>query len=167
MTERDLFHIAYLVDHPAHIPTLARWHHDQWSYLDVGVSVERRAAALARHGKGEIPTTVIALSAAQDETPGEILLGSASLIAHDMDTRPDLSPWLASVYVAPAQRGQGIGSALVRRIVEEARRLDCPMIYLFTPDKEAFYTRLGWRVIDRTVYRGYPEVVMACLPSPV
>jgi hypothetical protein len=45
------------------------------------------------------------------------LFGSAMLIAHDMDTRMELSPWLAGVFVAPKRRGCGVGAALVRRVI--------------------------------------------------
>lgn len=152
---RQTVHIAYLADHPAFIPTLARWHHAQWSYLDVGVSVEQRAVRLQAHlGRRQIPTTFVVLRR-------DTLLGSASLIAHDMDTRMDLSPWLASVYVAPEHRGQGMGTALVRRVVEEAKALGVETLYLFTPDKEGFYARLGWSVLERASYRGTQVVVMA------
>ena len=145
--------IAYLADHPSYIPELAAWHHAQWRYLDTGVSVEQRAAALSRHTRDRVPLTVIALS-------GKTLLGSASLIAQDMDTRMDLTPWLASVYVAPAYRNRGLGSALVRRIADKAKVLGFERLYLFTPDKESFYARLGWTVFERTAYRGYDQVVM-------
>ena len=147
------FTIAYLADHPSYIPTLSAWHHAQWRYLDVDVSVEQRAATLSKHTRDRVPMTVVALS-------GESLLGSASLIAYDMDTRMELSPWLASVYVAPAHRNHGLGSALVQRIAAEARTLGFERLYLFTPDKEHFYARLGWMVLERTVYRGYDQVAM-------
>ena len=152
--QKPVFRIEYLADHPSFLPSLAQWHHAQWSYLDVGVSVEQRVTALQKHGKAQVPTTAIALSDSR-------LLGSASLIAHDMDTHPELSPWLASVYVAPEYRRRGIGSALVQRIVAEATSLELASLYLFTPDKEQFYTRLGWIVLERTMYRGYAQVVMA------
>lgn len=152
--------IEYLADHPTLVSTLARWHHAEWQYLDANVPLERRAAALARHRRHQVPTTVVAL--AQDT-----LLGSASLIAHDMDTRPSLTPWLASVYVAPEYRCHGIGSALVKRVCHEAGEIGFERVYLFTPDRERFYTRLGWTTIERTLYRGYRQVVMAfLLPSP-
>ena len=147
------FSIVYLADHLSFAPTLAAWHHAQWRHLDVDVSVEQRSATLSRHTRDRVPMTVIALS-------GETLLGSASLIAHDMDTRMNLSPWLASVYVTPAYRNRGLGSALVQRIADEARTLGFDRLYLFTPDKEHFYARLGWAVLERTVYRGYEQVVM-------
>jgi N-acetylglutamate synthase-like GNAT family acetyltransferase len=147
--------IQYLTDDPVMIQTLAQWHYQQWGFMNPGESVEKRIAELRTHlGSKQIPTTLVALS---DNT----LVGSASLIAHDMDTRMDLSPWLASVYVAPALRNRGIGSALVRRALEEAESLGVRTLYLFTPDKEAFYERLGWAYMESTVYRDEKVVIMA------
>jgi GNAT superfamily N-acetyltransferase len=148
--------IDYLADHPDDIPTLARWHHEQWLHLSPGDSIERRIALLESHlGRRQIPTTFVAVS-----TQG--VLGSASLIAYDMDTRLDLSPWLASVYVQPEHRRRGIGSALVRRVIREARELSVDNLYLYTtPDMDGFYARFGWSLIDRTLYRGYDQIVMA------
>ncbi len=147
-------YLAYLADHPEFIPTLAQWHHAQWRYLDVDVSIEDRIANFKAHlGRSQIPTTFVALETST-------LLGSASLIAHDMDTRPDLTPWLAAVYVAPAYRRRGIGTALVQRVAQEAKELGVEKLYLFTPDKRTFYERRGWIVLEQTRYRGYNIVIM-------
>jgi GNAT superfamily N-acetyltransferase len=147
--------IEYLADHPDLIPTLAEWHHEQFSYLSPGSSVERCAAhLLAQRGRSDIPTTVIALA-------GDQLLGSASLVTQDMDIRPQLSPWLASVYVAPEYRRRGIGSSLVRRIAGEATALGVERLHLYTPDKESFYLRLGWHTLEHNQYRGHLVAVMA------
>ena len=147
--------IEYLPRNQDIIHTLAKWHYAQWGYLNPGDSVETRIADFnAQLGSKGIPITFIALSEAT-------LLGSASLVAHDMDTRPDLSPWLASVYVAPEYRNRGVGSALVRRAMEEARDRGVGRLYLFTPNKEAFYTHLGWSTVERTDYKGEPVVIMA------
>lgn len=50
-------------------------------------------------------------------------MGTASSVLEDVSTCLDLSPWLASVYVVLAYRGQGIGSKLVEAIEGVARRL--------------------------------------------
>jgi GNAT superfamily N-acetyltransferase len=157
--------INYLADHPDFIPTLARWHHEQWKHLSPGDSVEERTARLRAHlSIGQIPTTFVAISPADgpgSERDRTQILGSASLIAQDMDTHPELSPWLASVFVAPQYRGQGIGTALVRRVILEAETLGVARLYLFTtPDKNGFYARLGWSLIESTRYRGYQQIVM-------
>jgi hypothetical protein len=39
-------------------------------------------------------------------------------------------------------------------------------LYLYTPDKEGFYSRLGWQVVERTSYRGYQQVVMSLPLAP-
>ena len=148
------FTVDFLAHHPTAVDTLAEWHHAQWNYLDRGVTLEQRASALRRHRTDGIPLTVVAFA-------GETVLGSASLIQHDMDTRMELSPWLASVYVAPEYRRQRVGGALVRRIECEATTLGHKTLYLFTPDMQRFYETLGWIALESTVYRGYPQIVMA------
>ena len=163
--------IEYLADHPTAIPTLACWHHEQWKHLNPGDSVEQRIGRLQAHlGKEQIPTTFVAVSPSKPLGPQanqENILGSASLIAHDMDTHPELSPWLASVFVAPHARRQGIGTALIRRVIQETRALGLPQLYLFTtPDKKQFYSRLGWSLIERTRYRGYQQILMVLQIDP-
>jgi GNAT superfamily N-acetyltransferase len=147
--------IGYLADHQEFIPTLARWHHQEWAYLRPVDSVEARTARLRDAcGHTEIPTVVIAFT---DFT----LLGSAMLVAHDMDTRMDLSPWLAGVFVLSEYRQHGIGTALVQRVTDDARALGVHRLYLYTPSKKQFYSRLGWSVVERTGYRGVDVVVMS------
>ena len=152
--------IGYLADHPDFIPTLARWHHQEWAYLRPGDSIEARIERL-RHecGQRQIPTVVIAFV-------DSLLLGSAMLIAHDMDTRMDLSPWLAGVFVSPEHRRRGIGAALVQRVIDEASALGVRRLYLYTPGAEEFYARRGWSLIERTNYRGANVAVMSLDVSP-
>jgi predicted N-acetyltransferase YhbS len=91
---------------------------------------------------------------------GEQPVGSASLKIQEMDTHTHLIHWLGNVYVLPEYRNKGIGSALVRRSVEEATRLSVEDLYLHTPDQEKMYSRLAWTVIERTHYRGLDVVIM-------
>ena len=78
-----------------------------------------------------------------------------------MESRLDLPPWLASVYVLPSHRKRGIGAALCRRVAHEARRFGFGRLYLITYDKEDFYKGLGWKEIQRTQYRKDKVTVMA------
>jgi len=147
--------IDYLADHQGFIPTLAQWHHRAWAYLRPGDSVEARITRLRECcGHREIPTVVIAFTE-------RTLAGSAMLVEHDMDTRMDLSPWLAGVFVAPVQRRHGVGAALVQRVIEDATALGVQRLYLYTPSTEHFYSRLGWSLVERTSYRGADVAVMS------
>lgn len=151
--------IEYLADHREHIPRLAEWLHAQWGYLHENDSVERRAERLeSRTTRGGVPVAFVAVD-------GETLLGSASLVDDDLETRRELTPWLASVYVAPEHRRKGVASALVRRVVEEAREQGISRLYLWTTDQEDLYAGLGWRPVERMRFRDEDIVVMAIDPS--
>jgi predicted N-acetyltransferase YhbS len=146
---------VYLADHLNFLPQLADWHHAEWGYIRPADTAQARRKRLeAECGHLEIPTTIIAVE------KGE-LLGSVMLLADDMDTHKELSPWLASLLVAPERRRQGIGAALVRRLLQEAGNLGIKRLYLYTPSEERFYRKLGWSVLERTEYAGKPAVIMA------
>jgi GNAT superfamily N-acetyltransferase len=146
--EPDLMQIEYLADHPSLIPELARLHFEQWGYLRPGETLESRIHRLAGCcGQGGVPSVLVALDDGK-------LCGSAMLIAHDMDTRPDLTPWLAGVFTVDSCRGRGYGSALVQRVESEASALGVRDLYLWTPDAMDFYARLGWTVTEHAEYLG-------------
>lgn len=119
-----------------------------------GLTVEDLTRNFSEHlNRDRIPLTLIAFL---DGQPA----GTASIFIHDLDTRPDLSPWLAAVYVAPPYRQQGIGSELVKAVESAAQKLQIVRLYLFTPDQEHFYTHLGWSVLERVEFWNQTVVVM-------
>jgi len=79
------------------------------------------------------------------------------LMHYEMDTRPQYTPWLAGVFVAPAQRQRGIGRALTQHVVTEAAARGFPTIHLFTP----FFSHLGWSIVERTRYRDADVTIMS------
>ena len=150
--------IEFLSDHPEALAKLAEWQHAEWGNLRPGDTLEKRMVRLAGMAERDrIPLTVVALE-------GDEVLGSASLIQHDMETRMELTPWLAGVFVGEAYRRRGIGAELVRRIMAEARRLKVPLLYLYTVHSEKFYAALGWNLQERTSYREQPVVIMTYKP---
>jgi N-acetylglutamate synthase-like GNAT family acetyltransferase len=151
--------IEYLADHPEALATLAEWQHKEWGYTRPGDTVEARRARLEGWCNRDcIPLTVVAFE------DGEIL-GSASLVLHDMETRMELTPWLAGVFVGEEYRRKGIGAELVRRIMEEAGKLDVPLLYLYTVHSEKFYAALGWTLLERSNYREQKVVIMTYIPT--
>ena len=147
--------IVDLSEHPEHIPLLATWHQAEWGHLNPGSTAHARAERLRLHGaQPGIPMTFIAIE-------DNVLLGSASLVANDLTTHPHLSPFLASVYVAPAYRRHGIASALVRHAVLAAGQFGITTAYLITPDQQRLYARLGWTEVEQVRYRGELLTLMA------
>lgn len=70
--------------------------------------------------------------------------GCARFVAADHPGEPDLTPWLAMVYVTPPRRRQGVASALVRAVQAAAREAGYPTLFLHTRDQAALYARLGF-----------------------
>jgi N-acetylglutamate synthase-like GNAT family acetyltransferase len=101
------------------------------------------------------------LRASVDATPipfalvahdGEKFLGTCSVIASDLEERPQLTPWVAAVWVEEQARRHGVGAALVNRAVQDCFALGVTHAYLCArPPMTGFYQGLGWTVIERDV----------------
>jgi GNAT superfamily N-acetyltransferase len=149
--------IDYLADHLELVEELAQLSWKEWQ--DV---YEQRAQTLEhclknyreRMNTDRLPLTLVALH-------DGALAGMVSLKFHDLDTRPDLDPWLGGLLVLPEWRNRGIGTMLTHRATEEARRLNISPLYLWTHSAERLYRKLGWQVVERTNYFGKEAVVMA------
>ena len=83
---------------------------------------------------------------------GEKFLGTSSVIASDLEERPQFSPWIAAVWVEEAARRRGIGAALVNRAAQDCFALGVSRAYLCArPRMTGFYEALGWTVVERKV----------------
>jgi len=152
--------ISYLADHPEFVPALARGLLEQWRFVGGEQTLESRTARLRAHLNRDL--LPIAWVAHADGQP----LGTAALRVHDLESRPDLTPWLGGVYVAPPYRRQGIGAALCAAVEQKAQALGYGELFLFTLDKQAWYAALGWKAPEPIVWRGHPGVVMRKRLSP-
>lgn len=149
-----MIQIESIADHLELVDRIARRHFDEWGHLDPSGTLETWTEGLRHRTKrDQIPTTYVALE-------GNELLGSVTLVEHDMLTRPDLSPWLAGVYVTPERRHQGIGSLLVRHTVHQTARMGVKHLYLYTHAAREFYTKLGWRFLEEDMYEGQLVAIM-------
>jgi GNAT superfamily N-acetyltransferase len=147
--------IEYLPKDERTIHQVAAWLYSEWGHVTPGSTLARGVARISeRADRRTIPLAFVARA-------GCVSVGTASLVFHDLQIRTDLSPWMSSVYVLASYRRRGIGAALCRRVAREARGLGLGRIYLYTPDKAAFYASLGWKEIQQPDYRGKKVTVMA------
>ena len=137
------------------IPLLAKWHFQQWNDMTGASSENSYRELLSKHTTSQsLPTTLIALNS-------NILLGSVNIVKSDLDIRPELMPWIAQLYVAPEQRGKGIGSALVAAAIAQTENLGFNTLYLYTSGTlPAYYEPLGWTTRETLHYKGKDRVVM-------
>ncbi|MCA1060616.1 GNAT family N-acetyltransferase [Rossellomorea aquimaris] len=73
---------------------------------------------------------------------GEII-GTYALLRNDLNSRQDLYPWLACLYVDPEHRGRRLGSILLDHALKEADKKGYSRLYLST-DLEDYYEKYGW-----------------------
>jgi GNAT superfamily N-acetyltransferase len=146
--------IATLAQHPEHVCTVAGWIFHEWGSRLPGVNLEKIETQFQTHlNRNRIPLTLLAFE-------GDLPVGTSSLVLQDISSRPELSPWVAGVYVLPEHRGKGIGSRLVGLAEQVARRLGVKQLYLFTHDRAGFYANFGWRALEQTQYHRLPVVIM-------
>src|SRR6266849_9443684 len=137
--------ISYLADHPEFIPVLAPAIVEHWRAVLPEETIERRIIKLQKHAnKDTLPIGWVAHADGQ-------VFGTAALRVHDLEGREDLTPWLGGVFVGLHFRRQGIGAALCAAVENGARSRGIRTLYLFTLDKPAWYSRLGWTVLGPCV----------------
>lgn len=140
--------VSYLADHPEHIPQLARWMFEEWRSILVDETLETRTEKFRMHmNRDTLPIAWIAHANGQ-------VLGTAALRVHDLPGREDLTPWLGGVFVGSQFRRQGVGTALCATVENAARSLGAQTLYLFTLDKQSWYSRLDWTLLDPCVFHG-------------
>ncbi len=151
------FKVASLAEHPHHWQTAAEWSFEAWkhdfpsdtaqTYLD--------QYALAASESEELLEVFMAIDSQVN------LLGVATLVDDDeLPDAPEPGPWLAAVFVTPDARKFGVGSALVEHVVNRARELGYPKIYLYTEHQENWYASKGWSKIRDIIFLGLDHTVM-------
>ncbi len=145
-----------LSKYPGLIPVLARWHHREWQHLNPETyDLQARI--------NEYQQTATDLTSLPQMLIAHInghALGSARLINRNMDSHPELGPWLASLYVPPDFRQQGIATRLITEIEITAKQFGFEKLYLFTEDKREMYNRLGWQEHFREKYYEKQVIIM-------
>ncbi|MEQ9393647.1 GNAT family N-acetyltransferase [Haliea sp.] len=142
---------------PQAIDTLARAHLEEWRELYPEDTVDSFAADLARSLGGDPVPSTWALVAAG------VAIGSVSLIEQDLDSRPELTPWLANLWVDREWRGRGLGKRLVLHACEQGRLRGLERLYLYTPEHATFYQALGWEVLAASTKNGVAITLMSYL----
>jgi len=135
--------------------TLAAWHVREWVGLfagwDESVAWSEFHAQLQHPG---LPATWLAYA-------DEALIGSISALLEDSPEMADVpGPWLASFYIVPEARGQGVAQALMNAAAQAVAALGYSGWYLFTENHEDYYANAGWLLHERRQLHGQTVAVM-------
>ena len=83
---------------------------------------------------------------------GATFTGTASVIASDLDERPEYTPWVAAVWVDPEFRERHVGRALVARATNDVFALGIGTVYLCAKEaRRNLYVRQSWLPIEDDV----------------
>jgi len=149
----EIVDLASLTDRTSIEETLAEWHVAEWGHLyDPAVwNGEIALAELRSMGAG---CTLVMLD-------GGELVGSVSLLAtDDLPGWEGVGPWLASLFVTPGRRGEGIGATLTDACLALARDQGFDGVQLFTAAHEQWYLDRGWRTVGTADANGTAVAVM-------
>jgi N-acetylglutamate synthase-like GNAT family acetyltransferase len=151
------FKVVALAEHPHHWQTAAEWSYEAWQHDFPSDTVQTYLDQYAlAQSKPEQLLEVFAAVTDKDQ-----LLGVSTLVHDDeLPDAPEPGPWLAAVFVTPDARKLGVGSALVQQVVNRARELDYPKIYLYTEHQENWYASTGWVKIRDIIFLGLHHTVM-------
>lgn len=148
--------IHYLEEYRLWTPTIAQWFYDEWGDFYPNLTVDDIAERLEqRTNTDKIPLALIAVEDKQ-------VIGTVSLKQHDMDTRMQYSPWLASLYVKKMHRHKCVSIKLIEAGINKAIELGIKVLYLYTiiPQHKAFYISRGWKLVEITRYRGKTATIV-------
>ena len=149
--EHPVLSIVTLSSRPELVPAVAAWLHAEFKHAR-GPSLARLAAQL--HAQKTPEETFVLFD--HDEP-----VATASLVTNDLPSRPELTPWLASVIVRPEFRGRGYSVPVVKH-VEAVAASSSSTLWLYTWTAEPLYARLGWQRVgpERDTNRDIPVVLM-------
>lgn len=151
--------IDYLKDHPDLVKEITCYFYGEWSYLCPERSLKDFEDSIReRLNYDRIPLALVAV------TDDGRFLGTVCLKKSDMDTHKELTPWLAGLFVREEFRNLGLGKMLIERIIEVAKKLNVDTLYLFTPNKEEYYKKLGWETVSHERYKTTDVCIMKRSP---
>ncbi len=77
------------------------------------------------------------------------VVGTVSLTANDIPTKPTLTPCVTQLFVSEKYRHKNIGQSLVEFAEHKLRDMGFQKAYLYTTNKtiHEWYQQLGWKII--------------------
>lgn len=146
-TRTERLVVTTIARRPDLLPVVADWLWREW-WQRRGRSLEQTQAIYADCcAKVGAPQTFVLLA---DDTP----VGTVTLARRDLDERPDLTPWLAGVFVVPEARGRGYVTHLLAAFDDACRAASITTAWLYTNTAERVYLRGGWQVAETIQRQG-------------
>lgn len=132
--------IEKLVTEEEYFDEVVSWNYELWYKQEKWSNDKVKVYMQQSLNSSQLPITLIALEEKE-------VVGTCQLSMNDLDVRPQYYPWLINLSVIETKQGKGIGLALVKNAIEEAKRLNYQELYLYTEHK-GFFEKLGFEFIE-------------------
>ena len=139
---------------PEHADTIAGWLCGEWGDSTPQSRNQLAEALRSRMSIDSLPMHLVALDRGE-------AVGFVALKLREMDSYPDREHWLGSLFVPVAERGRGIGGALIEEVIMRSKAHGVTLLSLQTEHLDGgLYRRYGWEDVERTDSRGDHVLVM-------
>lgn len=155
MERQHELEFEYLADRPQDVPLVIDWWRSTWADR-MGSDAELAAEQLVNSlSKTVLPVHILAMVQGRP-------VGTAALKSHEIgEVFPDCQYWLGSVFVEEQSRGLNIASELSLQVVEIAKKMRLPHLYLQTIDLEGgLYKSLGWKRVKEFTHMNEHTLLM-------
>lgn len=148
--------IEELSRHPHLVDAIVSTLHESWGDLppwaETGKVRERLVAGAAQ---ATFPRTLVAVS-----DDGN-LAATGSVKLFELPTQPDKVHWIGEIFVLPEYRGRGLGTRMTKSLSHYAFSNGVSQLFLYTPDQQSLYARLGWEEVSQEIVNKETVSIMA------
>lgn len=152
--------IEPLARHQHFLSGIASRLHSEWGDQPPWETISRIEARL-EHGSSTqtFPHTLVGID------PDGSWIATGSVKQRELSSHPEKEYWIGEIFVLPNCRGRGLGSALTNLLARYAFGHGVCNLFLYTPDQQDLYSRLGWKVIGQEVVHNERVFIMELTPS--
>jgi len=142
------YEIVLLADYPEALSVITAGYEAEWEFwYGSGGKGNAKSDLLERSQRRALPLSLVAKR-------GGCFVGAIAIAANAISLRPELTPCVIGLWVAPAHRECGIGTALLNAAIVKAAELGFGIVYSATTTEQSLFMRAGWKKIDKKMLRG-------------
>lgn len=147
--------IKGLLDDPEYLAQTASLLFGAWSYLPLWSDEQRiRKRLLNRNADDNQQPTLVAVDSDNN------VIGTGSIIHYELNNDPQRVHWLGEIVTKSSHRGQGVASTLIKHFMALAAERGITELWLYTPDQQSLYRKLGWQDREQLMVTGESVTVM-------